>query len=145
MLKKGIFIVLCFINLNVVSQDLEHIKSRQIDKSSDYYESSINGYRTNEFWCIWTMPMGNAFSSSELKPQGNIDYSISNVMDYDLTTSWIEGKTDYGVGEKFGFTFNFPESTEYGGAYQFYGIVNVFNRYCKSLEVWQQNSRIRNL
>jgi len=128
-----------------MSQDLEIIKAQQIEKSSEIYENSIEGYKTNEFWGIWTMPIGDAFSTSELKPQGQIDYSIKNISDYDLNTAWIEGETDYGIGERFGFTFNFPENTEYGGAYQFYGIVNLFNGYCKTLHTWQKNSRIRKL
>ncbi len=142
MIRIILFAFFSLISLRAISQDLETIKAKQIDKSSDIYENSIDGYKTNEFWGIWTMPIGDAFSISELKPQGQINYSIKNICDYDLNTSWIEGKSDYGIGERFGFTFNFPENTEYGGAYQFYGKINLFNGYCKSLDTWQQNSRV---
>jgi hypothetical protein len=145
MIKILLFAFISLISLRTFAQELEIIAAKQIEKSSDIYENSIEGYKTNEFWGIWTMPIGDAFSTSELKAQGKINYSIKNVSDYDLNTAWIEGKMDYGIGERFGFTFNFPENTEYGGAYQFYGIINLFNGYCKSLETWQQNSRVRKL
>ncbi len=145
MIRLLLFTLISLITLRAISQDLEIIKAVQIENPSDIYENSFDGYKTNEFWGIWTMPIGDAFSTSELKPQGQINYSIKNLSDYDLNTAWIGGKTDSGIGERFGFTFNFPENTEYGGAYQFYGIVNLFNGYCKSLDTWQQNSRVRKL
>jgi len=145
MIRTILISIFSLISISAISQNLEIIKALQIEKSSDIYENNIDGYKTNEFWGIWTMPIGDAFSTSELKPQGQINYSIKNISDYDLNTAWIEGKTDSGIGERLGFTFNFPVNTEYGGAYQFYGIVNLFNGYCKSLETWQQNSRIKKL
>jgi hypothetical protein len=144
-MKIPILIFFSSIALWTFSQDLEIIKAKQIESTSDIYENDIEGYKTNEFWGIWTMPIGDAYSTSELKSQGQVNYFIKNISDYNLNTAWIEGKPDYGIGEQFGFTFNFPENTEYGGAYQFYGIVNLFNGYCKSLETWQQNSRVKNL
>lgn len=142
MIRIVIFVFICLISLRALTQNLENIKAHQIEKSTDIYEESIEEYKTNEFWGIWTMPIGEAISTSELKPQGQTNYSIKNISDYDLNTAWIEGKTDYGIGERFGFTFDFPENTGYGGAYQFFGIINLFNGYCESLETWQQNSRV---
>ena len=145
MIRTLLLALISLIPLRAVSQDLEIVTAMQIDKLNDIYESSIEGYKSNEFWGIWTMPFGEGFSTSELNPQGPINNSIKNVSDYDLNTAWIEGNADYGIGEGFGFTFNYPENTAYGEAYQFYGIVNLFNGYCKSPETWQQNSRIRRL
>lgn len=145
MIRIILFSMISFIFTSANSQNLEIIKAIQIEKPSDIYENNIEGYKTNEFWGIWTMPIGDGFSTSELKPQAQINYSIKNISDYDLNTAWIEGKTDYGTGERFGFTFDFPENTEYGGAYQFYGVINLFNGYCKSLDTWRQNSRIQKL
>jgi len=145
MIQRLIIALISLIPLRVFSQNVEIIRSTQIERSSDIYENSIMGYKANEFWGIWTMPIGDAFSTSELKPQGQINYSIKNISDYNLNTAWIEGANHYGIGEKFGFVLNFPDNTEYGGAYQFHGIVNLFNGYCKSHETWEQNSRVRTL
>jgi hypothetical protein len=145
MTKKVLTIVfLCFFN-QAFSQDLETIKSILINRESDIYESNIESYKKSEFWGIWTMPIGIPFSTSELKQQGQINYSINNLNDYDLNTAWAPDKQNNGIGEKFGFTFKFPENTEYGGAYQFFGKINLFNGYCKSLNTWSRNSRIKRL
>ncbi len=145
MIKIVLLASIGLIPLSTIPQDLEIIKSEQIEESDDIYESSIEAYKKNEYWDIWTTPIGKAFSTTELKSNGLINYSIKNISDYDLNTAWIEGKTDFGIGEQFGFTFDFPEDTQYGAVYEFYGIVNLFNGYCKSPETWQQNSRVRKL
>lgn len=145
MKKSILLIVLCLVTYNTFSQKLEIIKAEQVKSRHDNYENSIEKYKTSEFWGAWTMPIGAPFASSALKSQGQINYKVNNLSDYDLNTAWIEGKPDYGIGEYFGFTFNFPPNTEYGGAYQFYGQVNLFNGYCRSLETWKQNSRIKKL
>lgn len=145
-MKKLILLTFfCGFFLKLLPQTLDTINAEKVDSSSDAYSISIDAYKSNEFWRIWTYPIGDAFVTSELKPQSEINYSIKNISDYDLNTAWIEGKTDYGIGEQFGFIFNFPDNTEYGGAYQFYGIINLFNGYCKSLETWQENSRVKKL
>jgi hypothetical protein len=144
-MNRVLFILLILVSNRTFSQNLEIIKSKQIEQQSDLYENSIEKYKTNEFWGIWSVPIGNAYVTSELKPEGKIQYSAKNLSDYDLNTAWIEGKSGYGIGEKVGFSFNFPENTEYGGAYQFYGIINLFNGYCKSLDTWKQNSRVKHL
>ena len=140
-----ILILFILISCRVFSQGLEIIRAKQIEQGSDIYEPNIEKYKSNECWGIWTMPIGDSFASSELKQQAQTNYSVKNLSDYDLNTAWVGGKSDYGIGEQFGFTFNFPENTEYGGAYQFYGKVNLFNGYCKSLESWRQNSRVKRL
>jgi hypothetical protein len=140
------FVTFCFccIVYSIFSRDLELIKS-QIDDSKDIYENSIENYKSSEMWRIWAFPIGDAFSSSELKSNGQIDFSIKNISDLDLNTAWIEGKSNEGIDEQFGFTFNFSKDSEYGGAYEFFGIVNLFNGYCKSIETWQQYSRVKRL
>lgn len=145
MTKTLLLIFLSLITFKVYSQKLEIIKAEQVKQGSDNYENSIEEYKSSEFWSAWTMPIGDPFASTVLKSQGQISYKVGNLNDYDLNTAWVEGKSDYGLGEHFGFTFNFPENTEYGGAYQFYGQINLFNGYCKSLEIWKQNSRIKKL
>lgn len=145
MKKMFLFTFIALLPFITISQELEIVKSTLIKESDDIYENSIEDYKNNEYWDIWTTPIGKAFSTTELKPDGQLNYSINNISDYNLNTAWIEGEADYGIGEQFGFTFDFPENTQYGSVYEFYGIVNLFNGYCKSLETWQQNSRVRKL
>lgn len=47
------------------------------------------------------------------------------------------------MGEYLEFQINFPKGTKYGSAYQFNGIFNIFNGYCKSTKIWQENSWIK--
>jgi hypothetical protein len=126
-------------------QELETIYSKPAQKGHDLYEDSIDKYKSNDIWNIWAVPLGIPFCSSELSSQNSINYTIKNISDNNLNTAWIEGKSDCGVGEKFGFTFNFSNNSFYGDAYQFYGIINIFNGYCKNTKSWEQNSRIKKL
>jgi hypothetical protein len=101
MIKILPIILIVLVYQETLTQDLVTIKAEQIDKESDIYENSIDSYKTSEFWGIWTMPIGDAFATSELKSQGQINYSIENISDYDLITAWIGGKTECGFGERF--------------------------------------------
>lgn len=139
---KRIFniVVLSLLVLRVQAGVLDTIHSNVIDKTSDSYESSINGYKNSEIWGDWSMPMGTPKASSSLKADGAITYTVKNIDDYKLNTAWIGKK---GIGDYFEYTFHFPENTAYAGAYQFYGVCNLFNGYCKSLKIWQANSRVK--
>ncbi len=121
------------------------VYSKIVDKGNDNYEESLEAYKNSEFWPMWSMPIGIPHASSALIASGENTYTIKNVIDYDLNTAWVEGDTAYGIGEYFEFKFDFPENTEYAGAYQFYGICNLFNGYCKSKDLWQANSRVKKL
>mgnify|MGYP000988297934 CR=1 FL=1 len=121
------------------------VYSKIVNKDNDNYEESLDTYKNSEFWPMWSMPIGIPEASSSLIASGENTYSVKNIIDYDLNTAWVEGDTSYGIGEYFEFTFEFPENTEYAGAYQFYGICNLFNGYCKSEELWKANSRVKKL
>jgi hypothetical protein len=71
-------------------------------------------------------------ASSALAAQGLANYSASNLNDWDPRTAWVEGKSDYGIGEY--FEVDLP----LGG----YGI-GIFNGYQKSQEAWKNNSRVK--
>lgn len=43
-------------------------------------------------------------ASSTLKPQGNYNYEPINASDGQTNTAWVEGKEDYGIGEKLELT-----------------------------------------
>jgi len=68
-------------------------------------------------------------ASSSLKPQGSNSYYIKNLNDYNHKTAWIEGKSDYGVGEYF-----VVESSN---------LNIIYNGYQKSKNSWKNNSRVK--
>ncbi len=99
-----------------------------------------------ERWGFHSGPIGKPKANSTLKPQGKNEYSIENIHDLDVTTAWIEGNTDYGIGESFTIEFDWKENYEgFGKVYNFYGVIEIFNGYCKSEKVWIENSRIKTL
>lgn len=138
-------IILSILIISFCTQDsVQLIKAKEIDSSNDNYESSLDAYKTSEFWPMWSMPIGIPSASSTLESSKGNTYNVENLTDYDLNTAWV-GDSVYGVGDYFEFTFDFPENTGYAGAYQFYGVCNLFNGYCKSEELWKANSRVKKM
>lgn len=68
-------------------------------------------------------------ASSTLEPQGKNNYSIENINDYNHKTAWVEGKSDYGIGE-----FFIVESI---------AVNIIYNGYQKSKSSWVNNSRVK--
>jgi hypothetical protein len=125
---------------------LEIIKS--IEASSDDFahvdklEELIDGER----WGFHSGAIGKPLATSTLISQAKNDYKIENIHDLDLTTAWVDGKDDYGIGESFSIEFSFKEEYEgFGKVYNFYGVIELFNGYCKSEKHWSENSRIKRL
>ena len=130
-------------NLETIYADFFDCKKEEY---SDYCANSIQEYKNNvEFWGIWSLPIGEPSASSNLPDSKSGSYTIENIIDYDLNTAWVPKGSTNGIGESFEFEFNFPDNTEYAGAYQFFGICSLFNGYCKSLDIWQANSRVKKL
>lgn len=115
--------------------------------SSDYsYVDKLDDLINGEFWGFHSGPIGIPKAESTLKSQGQNDYKIENIHDLDLTTAWIEGNPDYGIGESFTIEFDWKEDYQgFGRVYNFYGVIEVFNGYCKSEKHWIENSRIKTL
>ena len=68
-------------------------------------------------------------ASSTLDSQGKNNYFVENINDYNHKTAWVEGKSDYGIGEYF-----IVESI----------VVNIiYNGYQKSKSSWSNNSRVK--
>jgi hypothetical protein len=125
--------------------DIPDVKST-IDKSSDDYENSIDGYKKNEFWGNWSVSISNlVYASSTKASQGKHSYDITNIQDNNLNTAWVFELRSISEDCYFEFNFNFPKNTTYAGAYQFQGICSVFNGYCKSLKTWTENARVKRL
>jgi len=68
-------------------------------------------------------------ASSTLTSQGTKSYGIKNINDSDPTTAWVEGKTDYGIGEYI----------EIEGV----DVNLIYNGYQSTPTNWKNNSRVK--
>ncbi len=73
-----------------------------------------------------------AKASSALRSTGKNNYQVSNLIDDDPTTAWVEGKTDEGIGESF-------EVILQNG----YLPWRILNGYQKNPAVWEDNGRVK--
>lgn len=83
-------------------------------------------------------------SSSELNANNGISYAAKNAHDFDKNTAWIEGKSDYGIGEYIEYTFDFTSEEGYEGKLGINQIL-MANGYKKNLKTWKNNSRVKQL
>lgn len=81
-------------------------------------------------------------SSSTLTPNKEIIYSAEKAHDFDVTTAWVEGKQDYGIGEFIEYSFDMTTVKEHQ-----LGITKIIlaNGYKKSKASWEQNSRVKKI
>lgn len=68
-------------------------------------------------------------ASSSLGAQGSNSYGINNISDGNPMTAWVEGKTDYGIGESFEV-----KSVD---------INTIYNGYQSTPANWKNNSRVK--
>jgi hypothetical protein len=68
-------------------------------------------------------------ASSTLAAQGKNKYDSKNVADYDPRTAWVEGNSDFGIGEY--FEIEAPN------------INTIYNGYQSSPTAWKNNSRVK--
>lgn len=134
------------------SQEIEILEDEKV-KQSDYLE--YEDYDENEKpigeliflkGCSWYCG-GNVKSiiaSSELLENNGINYSPKNAHDFDKNTAWIEGKTDYGIGEFIEYEFNFDEIKNYDGNLGINKLI-IANGYKKTKQIWENNSRVKQM
>ncbi len=81
--------------------------------------------------------MGEITASSVLAPQGKYNYKAENIHDLTYKTAWVEGKSDYGVGEWIEYKLppGNPRITEFC----------VANGLIRTKKAWQENSRVKTL
>jgi len=107
-----------------------------LDKYPEVYEDiwTVKGGA-----CSWYCGGGpnKVTATSHLKPQGTNTYSATNAHDDSYQTAWVEGVTDYGVGQY--LTYTFPATTG-----RITGI-SVVNGYVKSESTYKNNSRVKKL
>ena len=73
-------------------------------------------------------------ASSILHSDGTFNYSIENIIDNDISTSWVEGAEGYGQME----WIEFSADTE-----QKVSQINILNGYCKNQDIYTKNNRIK--
>jgi len=128
------------------SKNLETIYAVESDSSDYSHVDKLDDLINGELWGFHSGPIGIPKTKSTLQSQGQNNYKIENIHDLDLTTAWIEGNSDYGIGASFIIEFDWKEDYEgFGKVYNFYGVVEIFNGYCKSEKHWAENSRIKTL
>lgn len=128
------------------NESLKTVYAVESDTSDYAYVNKLQDLINGERWGFNSSPIGIPTASSTLKPEGKNDYKIDNINDLDLTTAWIEGNPGYGIGESFTIEFNWKKDYEgFGKPYNFYGVIEIFNGYCKSEKIWEENSRIKTL
>lgn len=86
--------------------------------------------------CI--LPIVSATSS--LKPNKDISYFPENANEGSFHNAWIEGKSDYGIGESIEFTYL---NTKYENQSFTINEVVILNGYYKSEKLWKTNSRVK--
>ncbi|MEP2023202.1 MAG: hypothetical protein ABJH98_09245 [Reichenbachiella sp.] len=123
------------------SGELEVIKA----VASLNFAKNLDHAQNGELWGYHSGKIGIPSASSTLKDQGANTYNISNTHDLDLRTAWIEGKRGYGIGETISFKMDYSSDAGYAKVYNFAGVIELFNGYCKSEKVWNENSRIKTL
>ena len=81
-------------------------------------------------------------ASSTLGAVKDINYRAKNASDFDASTAWVEGKSDYGKGEYLEYKYDFR-----GVKNTNFHVTNllVHNGYCKNQDIWHANSRIKEL
>ena len=135
-------VLLCPCIASAQTQDLEVIKAVADLNFAKNLEEAQNG----ELWGYHSGRIGKPSASSTLANQGSFSYDVQNIDDLDLKTAWIQGKNDFGIGESFSFRMDYSAShSGYAKVYNFAGMIEAFNGYCKTEKGWKENSRIKTL
>ncbi|MFZ5351456.1 MAG: NADase-type glycan-binding domain-containing protein [Bacillota bacterium] len=78
-------------------------------------------------------------SSSELKNNNKASYSATMAHDWDLSTAWVEGNPEYGIGEYLDYVI---EGSEFDLTIN---EIILINGYTKTDILWKQNSRVKGI
>ncbi|MDG1394113.1 MAG: hypothetical protein P8P55_04725 [Flavobacteriaceae bacterium] len=151
-MKIRITILLLTFNALLFSQEFKVIQAIQ-EKDSDFFD--YEDYDENQKpigeliflkGCSWYCggSVKTIKSSSELKENNGINYSPKNAHDFNKNTAWIEGKSDYGIGEYLEYCFDFSEIKDYKGSLGINRIL-LANGYKKNKQTWENNARIKQL
>jgi hypothetical protein len=95
-------------------------------------------YFTGELGCSWYCAAGPSkiTSTSQLNSSKTNNYKPENIHDFDLRTAWVEGKSNYGVGEEIIIEFKLFPNLKVTH-------IDIFNGYSKNEKTWKENSRVK--
>jgi len=151
-MKIKLTIFLLLFNSLVFAQDIKTYNAKQ-EKDSDFFEyedfdENQKPIGNLEFLkgCSWYCggSVKSIKASSELHENNRINYSPKNAHDFDKNTAWIEGKSDYGIGEFIEYVFDFSENKDYNGNLGITKLI-IANGYKKDKQTWGNNSRIKQM
>ena len=77
-------------------------------------------------------------ATSTLPNSSRNSYEPKLAHDFDLRTAWVEGESDYGVGEKLHIDFELSDVLAVTH-------IEVYNGYAKNERIWQSNSRVKKM
>ncbi|WP_107037755.1 NADase-type glycan-binding domain-containing protein [Brumimicrobium mesophilum] len=114
------------------------LTSRQKTLFENELLHSEGPYFTGELGCSWYCAVGplSVTSTSQLDSTQIINYKPENAHDFDLRTAWVEGREDFGIGEKIEFEFKLSSHLKLTH-------IDIFNGYSKNEKAWKENSRVK--
>ena len=111
--------------------------SEECERIADYYNTY--GTITEKMWinedCEYFCGDCDIYAhkaSSTLDSDGKNNYRVSNIIDRDPRTAWVEGESDYGIGEYFEISINEYDLN-----------IGILNGLQKSVRLWKLNSRVK--
>jgi len=111
--------------------------SEECERIVDYYNK--HGTITERMWidfnCEYSCGDCDIYTnkaSSTLDSDGENNYRVSNIIDRDPRTAWVEGESDYGIGEYFEILLNIYDLN-----------IGILNGLQKSVRLWRLNSRVK--
>lgn len=78
----------------------------------------------------------NDTNASSYLEENGYDYSSKNIHDFDISTPWVEGSDDYGIGE-YVELISPTQNMSWG--------ITIYNGYCKNIDLFYKNSRVKEL
>lgn len=95
---------------------------------------------TEPYGCSWYCadPPRTFRASSALAANGKNNYQAHLVHDFDLETAWVEGEDGHGIGSVLEISVAMQSPLNIH-------TITIYNGYCKSLDVWRKNSRVKRL
>lgn len=114
-------------------------------KDSDFMGEIDNGNTEVLPGCSWYCG-GNVSgfkASSSLATVNGISYTAGKAHDFDITTAWVEGKEDHGIGEFLEYSIDLTPAN----ASKNLGITKIIlaNGYKKTKLTWEENARVKKL
>lgn len=146
-MNKLIIVALLITHVGIVTAQ-KVIKSTLLLDDDGSCASSIQEQMDLEpfSWSSFAFPIGKGYVSDCLSSTNNIEYGVNNICDFDQSTAWVAKlKSNDDVWVEFGFNYENNQPFIYADTYKFSGICYICNGYCKSIKLWQANSRVKSM